>query len=70
MNILLIDDHFCAREGVACLLKQIFPELQVFEAETFDEGLTIARTTPLNLVLLDIQLPGKDGPNGVGGIAQ
>ncbi|MGZ5026331.1 MAG: response regulator [Methylobacter sp.] len=65
MNTLLIDDHFCAREGVACLLKQIFPELQVFEAESFDEGLAIARTTPLNLVLLDVQLPGKDGLAGL-----
>ncbi len=65
MNILLIDDHFCAREGVACLLKQLFPELQVFEAESFDEGLAIARKTPLNLVLLDIQLPGKDGLVGL-----
>lgn len=65
MNVLLIDDHFCAREGVACLLKQIFPELQVFEAESFDEGLAIAGSTLLNLVLLDIQLPGKDGLAGL-----
>jgi len=65
MNVLLIDDHFCAREGVACLLKQIFPEVQVFEAESFDEGLAIARETPLNLVLLDIQLPGKTGLAGL-----
>ena len=65
MNILLIDDHFCAREGVACLLKQIFPELQVLEAESFDEGLAIAREMPLNLVLLDVQLPGKDGLTGL-----
>jgi DNA-binding NarL/FixJ family response regulator len=65
MNVLLIDDHFCAREGVACLLKQIFPELRVLEAESFDEGLAIARETPLNLVLLDVQLPGKDGLTGL-----
>jgi len=65
MNILLIDDHFCAREGVACLLKQIFPELQVFEAESFDKGLAIARQTPLNLVLLDLQLPDMDGLSGL-----
>lgn len=65
MNILLIDDHFCAREGVACLLKQIFPELQVFEAENFDQGLAIAGKMPLNLVLLDLQLPDKDGLSGL-----
>lgn len=70
MNILLVDDHFCAREGVACLLNQIFPELQVFEAESFDEGLAIARTTPLNLVLLDVQLPGKDGLTGLAELRQ
>lgn len=65
MNILLIDDHFCAREGVACLLKQIIPELQVFEAENFDEGLALVKQTPLNLVMLDVQLPGKDGLAGL-----
>ncbi|OAI03757.1 response regulator [Methylomonas methanica] len=65
MNVLLIDDHFCAREGVACLLKQIIPELQVFEAESFDEGLALAKQTPLNLVMLDVQLPGKDGLVGL-----
>lgn len=65
MNVLLIDDHFCAREGVACLLKQIFSGLQVFEAENFNEGLAIASVKPLNLVLLDIQLPGKSGMQGL-----
>ncbi len=47
------------------MLKQIFSELRVFEAESFDEGLAIVRSTPLNLVLLDIQLPGKDGLRGL-----
>lgn len=65
MNVLLIDDHFCAREGVACLLKQIIPELQVFEAENFDDGLALAEQTPLNLVMLDVQLPDKDGLVGL-----
>jgi DNA-binding NarL/FixJ family response regulator len=65
MNVLHIDDHFCARDGLACLLKQILPELQVFEAETVDEGLGIARTTPLNMVMLDIQMPDKDGLAGL-----
>lgn len=65
MNVLLIDDHFCAREGVACLLKKIFPDLKVFEAESFEEGAAIARETPLNLVLLDVQLPGKHGLTGL-----
>lgn len=65
MNVLLIDDHFCAREGVACLLKQIFPKLEIYEAESVEGGLTVARSTPLNLVLLDVQLPDKSGLVGL-----
>ncbi len=65
MNVLLIDDHFCAREGVASLLKQIVPDLQVYEADSFEQGLTLVREQALNIVLLDIQLPGKDGLQGL-----
>jgi len=65
VNILLIDDHFCAREGVACLLKQIYPDVQVFEAENFSAGLAIAHEQPLNLVLLDLQLPDCKGLEGL-----
>lgn len=65
MNVLLIDDHFCAREGVACLLKQLFPELRVFEADDIASGLAIARTTTLNLALLDVQMPDRDGLSGL-----
>ncbi len=65
MNILLIDDHFCAREGVTLLLRQMLPETTVYEAEDVGDGLAIARDTPLNLVLLDVQLPGKNGCAGL-----
>jgi len=65
VNILLIDDHFCAREGVACLLKQIYPDAQVFEAESFAAGLAIARVQTLHLVLLDLQLPDRSGLDGL-----
>ncbi|QWF70066.1 response regulator transcription factor [Methylomonas paludis] len=65
MNVLLIEDHFCAREGVANLLKQLFADIQVSEAETIDQGLAIAESVPLSLVLLDVNLPGKDGLIGL-----
>lgn len=65
MNILLIDDHFCAREGVACLLRELFAEAVIFQADGFDDGLAIAREQAINWVLLDVQLPGKDGLTGL-----
>ena len=70
MNVLLIDDHFCAREGVACLLKQIYPHVQVFEAESFAPGLAIARQQPLHMVLLDLQLPDRNGLDGLAELKQ
>lgn len=65
VNILLIDDHFCALEGLACLLKQVFAELAVFEAESVEQGVAVARAVVLDLVLLDLQLPDKDGLTGL-----
>lgn len=65
MNILLIDDHFCAREGVALLLRQLHADAQVWEAQSMEEGLALAGTTQLNLALLDVQLPGKSGLEGL-----
>jgi two-component system nitrate/nitrite response regulator NarL len=65
MNVLLIDDHFCAREGAACLLKQIFPDLKIYEADSVNAGLAIARAEPLHLVLLDLQLPEINGLSGL-----
>ena len=65
MNVLLIDDHFCARDGIASLLRVKFSKSQVFEAGSVEEGLTIASTTPLNLVLLDFNLPDQDGLSGL-----
>ncbi|TAN51927.1 MAG: response regulator transcription factor [Methylococcaceae bacterium] len=65
LNILLIDDHFCAREGLALLLKQLLADVQVCEAQGVDEGLAVARATPLNLALLDVQLPDRGGLDGL-----
>jgi two-component system, NarL family, nitrate/nitrite response regulator NarL len=65
MNVLLIDDHFCARDGLALLLKQILPNLHILQAENIDQGLAVVRNIPLNLILLDIQLPDKDGLTGL-----
>lgn len=65
MNVLLIDDHFCVREGISFLLKQVFSEVEVLEADSFEGGMRVARQTALNLVLLDILLPDKNGLAGL-----
>lgn len=65
VNILLVDDHAISRLGVGELLRQVLPAISVYEADTVDGALGIARNTPLNLVFLDVQMPGKDGLAGM-----
>lgn len=66
MNILPIDDHANSRLGIAEMLRQMFPEVSVYEANNFDDGMGIVRTTPLNLVFLDVHMPSKGGLDGLG----
>lgn len=58
-KILVVDDDAFSRELIATLLG---PEgHEVVEASSGEEALTIAQATPLDLVLLDVILPGIHG---------
>lgn len=65
MNILLVDDHAITRDGTALLLEQAFPAVQVLHADDGEKAIAIARRTPLNLVLLDIDFSGHGSHEGV-----
>jgi DNA-binding NarL/FixJ family response regulator len=60
MNILIVDDHAIVRAGLRRLLRGLF-EGEVLEAATGREALGLARTRPLDLVLLDMNLPELGG---------
>lgn len=61
MRVLIVDEHLLIRNG----LKQFLNEEQrgvIFgEAKTADEALLQIGNQPWDLVILDINLPGKDG---------
>ena len=61
MKILLIDDHALFRAGLALLLKEAAPQVEVHHAGSCAEGLQIACKESLNLVFLDINLPDGNG---------
>ena len=61
MKILLIDDHPIFRAGLELLLKELEPAAVVFHAGSCAEGIEIARNKPLNLVVLDLNLPDGHG---------
>lgn len=60
-RILIVDDHAVVRAGLMSLLNAQ-PDLEVVAAAgTVDEALAQIRTRQLDLVILDVSLPGKNG---------
>ena len=60
MNILIVDDHAIVRAGLRRLLRGLF-DGELLEAATGREALALARDQPLDLVLLDMNLPELGG---------
>lgn len=58
-TVLVVDDEADAVEFVRTALEEAGYE--VAAASNADEGLAIARTTQPRLVIMDVQMPGKDG---------
>lgn len=64
MKVLLVDDEALARLRLRSLIEQGLPELSahvVGEAADADQALALLREQAVDVVLLDIQLPGRDG---------
>ena len=61
MFILLADDHVVVRRGLRDILTGAFPGAQFIEAGTGDEVLSAIRTSRCNLLILDINMPGRTG---------
>jgi len=61
IRIVLIDDHFVVRSGLAASL-ELEDDLQVLgEAETGEAALALYETHRPNVVVMDLQLPGISG---------
>lgn len=61
MKILLVDDHEVVRRGLKQMLAEEFGPVVFGEAGTAGETLDRARQDRWDLVLLDINLPGRSG---------
>ena len=60
MNILLVDDHAIVRDGLKRLLKST-AGAELYEAADGREALAVTRATAIDLVILDLNLPGLGG---------
>lgn len=62
MHILLVDDHTLFREALLHVLNQLDTHVLIREASNAEEAAQlISRFANLDLILLDIDLPGVDG---------
>jgi DNA-binding NarL/FixJ family response regulator len=61
MKVLIADDHAILRKGLIEILHESFPTLEYFEASNSIEVLQITRKETLDLILLDISMPGRNG---------
>lgn len=60
-TIIIADDHAVFREGFKLIHSLNFPEDTVLEAENGQVVLDLVKQQPVNLVVLDLQMPEKDG---------
>jgi len=66
MKTLLVDTHALYREGLALLITQGFPELELLQAGNVAEALAqLERHPDLDLLLLDLDLPDAEGMRGL-----
>ena len=58
---MIVDDDIIVRKGISGILENISGVKVVAEAGSGEEALMLAREQPLDIVLLDIQMPGIGG---------
>jgi two-component system, NarL family, nitrate/nitrite response regulator NarL len=67
LKVLVIDDHPLVQEGVSAALESLADKVTVMAARDAEQGLALAAENPdLDLVLLDLALPGMSGFNLIG----
>jgi DNA-binding NarL/FixJ family response regulator len=61
MRVLVVDDHEFTREGVIRILTDNFSIAKVIRAGTYEDAMEQIENGKFDLVILDINLPGKSG---------
>src|SRR5438046_10050185 len=60
-SVLVVEEHDGMRSALRDWLLTSFPPLRLSEARSADEALRLAEQAPLDLVLVNVELPGENG---------
>jgi two-component system invasion response regulator UvrY len=61
MKFLIADDHAIVRKGLVQMLREEFPTSEIIEVANSNEVLDQVRKQILDVILLDISMPGRSG---------
>ncbi len=61
MRVLVVDDHPVVRRGIRQILEDALKPVEVREASSGEEALSLIRSEPLEIVVLDLGLPDRPG---------
>ena len=57
-RILIVDDHLVVTTGVSLILEGNFKDLTIFTAKNFPETISFVKENKIDLIILDINIPG------------
>lgn len=60
-RVLIADDHEVVRRGLKDILEDALGKFKLWEARTAQEAIELVMNQPFDLVLLDINMPGRSG---------
>lgn len=61
MKLLVADDHPIFRKGLAGVILESFPEIEIFEAQNGKEAIEIIKANKPDMTILDINMPEING---------
>lgn len=59
-SFLIAEDHSVVRMGTIFMIRSLYPDAVIAEAETFDDAIAQLQVRSFDLLLLDIHIPGGD----------
>ena len=70
INVLLADDHDLVRTGLKNILADVVDIYVVGEADSGEAAIAMANTYPIDVILMDIRMPGMGGLKAIQAIQQ
>jgi DNA-binding NarL/FixJ family response regulator len=61
LDILVVDDHQLILNGTLDVLNRQYPEANILKAQTAQETLTLLKSQPFDLIMVDLSIPNQPG---------